>query len=347
MNFEETCSNENKHSKASGLSTMETGTKYRILYLYQHLVQHTDAEHTLSTAELTKILKEEYSIKVSRNTISDDLVMLHDCGLNIEHYESTQNKYYFNGHTFDLAELKVLIDAISASKFITQRKCDELITKLLTLTTAENVLKLRRHIYVENRIKPENQSSYYIVDAINEAIDIKRKISFFYTNFDMNKQQYIANNGEPYTVSPYTLIWDGDYYYMRGFCDECQEMRNFRIDRIYEQPKILNQITVMAPDGYTPAAYSKRVFRMFDTDEPVDVELLCHSSVMKYLIDNFGTDFLSEVVDDNHFKATINVCTSVTFYRWIFGFSDKIRIMSPQETVSAYKEMLKKALDEK
>ena len=143
---------------------MENGTKLRILYLYQHLVQHTDAEHTLSTAELMKILKEEYSLKVSRNTISDDLLMLHDCGLHIEHYESTQNKYYYDGHIYDLAELKVLIDAISSSKFITQRKSDELITKLLTLTSAQNAVKLRRHIYVTGRVKSENEYGYYIVD---------------------------------------------------------------------------------------------------------------------------------------------------------------------------------------
>lgn len=322
------------------------GTKLRILYLYQHLVRHTDAEHTLSTTELMKILKEEYAVKVSRNTISDDLAMLHDCGLNIEHYESTQNKYYFDGQTFDLSELKVLVDAISASKFITQRKCDELITKLLTLTTADNALKLRRHVYVEDRVKPDNQNGYYVVDAINEAIDTRRKISFFYTDFNVNKQRCLANNGESYTVSPYTLIWDGDYYYMRGFCDERQEMRNFRIDRIYEQPKILNQIAVMPPDGYTPVEYSRQVFRMFDTDESVDVQLLCHSSVMKYLIDNFGTDFRSKIVDDDHFTADVNVCTSTTFYRWVFGFNGKIRILGPQPVVSEYREMLQKALDE-
>ena len=213
---------------------MENGTKLRILYLYQHLVQHTDAEHTLSTAELMKILKEDYSVKVSRNTISDDLAMLHDCGLHIEHYESTQNKYYYDGHIYELPELKVLVDAISSSKFITQRKSDELIAKLLTLTNSQNAAKLRRHIYVAGRAKSDNENGYYIVDAINDAIDTKRKISFRYTDFDVAKQRYIANDGEPYTVSPYTLIWDGDYYYMRGFCDERQEMRNFRLDRIAE-----------------------------------------------------------------------------------------------------------------
>ena len=123
--------------------------------------------------------------------------MLHDCGLHIEHYESTQNKYCYDGHVYELPEFKVL------------------------------------------------------VDAINEAIDTKRKISFYYTDFDIAKQRYVTNDGNPYTVSPYTLIWDGDYYYMRGFCDERQEMRNFRLDRIAEQPKILNQIVVMPPEDLT------------------------------------------------------------------------------------------------
>ena len=230
---------------------MENGTKLRILYLYQHLVQHTDAEHTLSTAELMKILKEDYSFKVSRNTISDDLAMLHDCGFHIEHYESTQNKYYYDGHVYELPELKVLVDAIASSKFITQRKSEELITKLLTLTNSQNAAKLYRHIYAAGRVKSENEHGYYIVDVINEAIDTKRKISFYYTDFDIAKQRYVTNDGNPYTVSPYTLIWDGDYYYMRGFCDERQEMRNFRLDRIAEQPKILNQIVVMPPEDLT------------------------------------------------------------------------------------------------
>ena len=324
---------------------MEKGTKLRILYLYQHLVQHTDAEHTLSTAELMKILKEEYSVSVSRNTISDDLAMLHDCGLHVEHYESTQNKYYYDGHIYELPELKILVDAISSSKFITQRKSDELIAKLLTLTNSQNAAKLRRHIYVAGRAKSDNENGYYIVDAINTAIDTKRKISFRYTDFDVTKQRYISNDGKLYTVSPYTLIWDGDYYYMRGFCDERQEMRNFRLDRIAEQPSILNQIAVMPPEGYSPTDYSKHVFRMYDADEPIIVQLYCHVSVMKYLIDNFGSDFDVETVDAEHFKASVRVCASTTFYSWIFGFNGKIRIVGPQPIIENYKNMLSNAVN--
>ena len=118
------------------------------------------------------------------------------------------------------------------------------------------------------------------------------------------------------------------------------------MDRIAEQPKILNQIAVMPPDGYNPADYSKHVFQMYDTDEPIAVQLLCHASVMKYLIDNFGRKFETEAVDEEHFKATVNVCTSTTFYRWIFGFNGKIRIIGPQPVINSYKEMLVNALDE-
>ena len=325
---------------------MKNATKLRVLYLYQHLLKHTDAEHPRSTAELMKILKEQYAIKVSRNTISDDLAILHDCGLHIEHYESTQNRYYYDGHTYDLAELKLLVDAISSSRFITQRKSDELITKLLTLTSVANAAKLRRHIYVSGRAKSENEQGYYIVDAIHEAIDTRRKIRFIYTDYDVNKERYATNGGSPYTVSPYTLEWDGDYYYLRGFCDERQAVRTFRIDRIAEQPKILNQIAVSLPEDYSPAQYSKCVFRMFDTDQLEEVQLLCHVSTMKHIIDHFGMDVETEPIDEEHFRADILVCTSSTFYRWIFGFNGKMRILGPELVKTAYQEMLRKALEE-
>ena len=325
---------------------MQSRTKLRILYLYQHLLKHTDAEHPLSTAELIKILKEQYAIKVSRNTISDDLAILHDCGLHIEHYESTQNKYYYDGHLYDLPELKILADAISSSRFITQRKSDELITKLLTLTSAANAAKLRRHIYVSGRAKSENEQGYYIVDASHEAMETRRKIQLNYTDYDVNKKRCVTNEGASYTVSPYILEWDGDYYYLRGFCDERQAVRTFRIDRIAEQPKILNQIAVSLPEDYSPAQYSKCVFRMFDTDQPEEVQLLCHVSTMKHVIDHFGTDVETEPIDEESFRANVFVCTSSTFYRWIFGFNGKIGILGPESVRTAYREMLRNALEE-
>ena len=191
---------------------MEYGTKIRLLYLYQYLLEHTDPDHPQSTAELTKMLKDDYDLKVSRNTISNDLVILRESDLHIDYIESTQNKYFYNGRPFEVSELKILIDALSSARFITPNISSNLIAKLLTLTTVENAQRLRRHISVTDRYKSSNHSGYYSVDAINNAVDLHRKIRFYYTDFDVNKKRYVTNDGKPYTISPYELTWDGDYY---------------------------------------------------------------------------------------------------------------------------------------
>ena len=323
---------------------MENGTKLRILYLYQHLIQNTDPDHPASTVELMKMLEQQHGIKVSRNTISDDLAMLRDCGLQIEIIHSTQNKYYFDGQLFDVPELKLLIDAVSSSRFITERKSEQLINKLLTLVPLHSAVKLRRHIYASDRVKTANELGYYIVDAINEAIDTGHKISFCYTDYDVHKRRYVTNGGKPYTVSPYTLMWDGDYYYLRGFCDERDAMRTFRLDRIEKQPRILHDAALPRPEHYCVGEYSRSVFRMFDTEQPTEVTLLCAASQMKAVIDNFGLDVDTSVVDENFFQARISVCASPTFYRWVFGFGGAMKILAPQSVVEAYREMLEAAL---
>lgn len=142
------------------------------------------------------------------------------------------------------------------------------------------------------------------------------------------------------------MTWDGDYYYVRGYCDERQAMRTFRLDRIKSQPTILREIATAPSKNYNPAEYRKAVFRMYDTDEPKDVSLFCHVSVMKYLIDNFGQRFLSLPVDEEHFRAEVHVCTSATFYRWVFGFAGKIRIEGPEEAVQEYRKLIRIATQE-
>ena len=323
---------------------MENGTKLRLVYLYQYLIRHTDFEHQLSTAELTRILKEKYGITCARNTISNDLAILRESDRHICFTASTQNKYYYDGQPFELSQLKILVDAIAAAKFINASISRQLIAKLLTLTTEENAMQLRRHVDVEGFVKSESLAGYGGVDVVNSAIDLHRKIQFCYVDYDTNKNQILMNNGFPYTVSPYELIWDGDFYYMRGYCDERKQMRNFRLDRISGEPILLNEIAAILPEDYNPAEYHKAVFRMMDTDEPSVVDLLCDGSVMKYLIDNFGKDVNTEAVDAEQFIAHIRVCTSPTFYRWIFGFTGKIRILGPETVLNEYKEILRTAM---
>ena len=326
---------------------MENGTKLRLLYIYQHLLRYSDPEHPISTSELIKYLKDEHGIDVNRTTLPNDFAMMEQAGLHFEVIKSRQNKYYFDGHLFDVAELKLLIDAVSSSKFITEKKSKALIEKLTMLTSEYNAEKLRRHITVEGRIKSENERALYILDGVNDAIDRGCKIIFQYADYNNRKRKELRHDGEYYIVSPYALIWDGDYYYMIGYCDNRQQIRHFRLDRLYRIPTLLeNDEAVPEPKGFDPVKYSQSIFRMYGGEDTVEVELLCESFVMNAIVDNFGISVDTEEVDDNHFKAKVTVSLSPTFYRWVFGWNGAIRITGPQQVKDEYKAMVQRAIED-
>ena len=154
---------------------------------------------------------------------------------------SRQNKYYLENSNFELPELKILIDAVESSKFITEKKSRLLVEKLLKLTSEASAAKLKRNLHTSGRVRSANEKGYYIVDAINEAINAGKQISFYYTDFDGRKKQFLRNEGKPYIVSPYTMIWNGDYYYLVGWNHEQEETRTYRVDRILKTPDILNE----------------------------------------------------------------------------------------------------------
>ena len=324
---------------------MDIGTKLRILYLYQHLLKYSDAEHPISTGQLIEDLKTQYDIDVNRNTLANDLAMLHKSGFNIEVIHSQSNSYYIDTQTFDMAELKVLIDAISSSKFITKKKSEELIDKLLSLTSEHGAAQLRRHVYVEGRVKSDNEKGYYIVDAINEAIDTGHKIRFQYADYSTKKRKVLRHGGEPYIVSPYALIWDGDYYYVVGFSEKRGIIQSFRLDRIFKTPEMLADEALPAPKSFNIDAYAQSIFRMYDTDRPVEVELLCKNHIMNAIIDRFGKSIHVHEMDNDHFTVKAMVCASPTFYRWVFGWNGDMKIIGPGNIKEEYKAMVMKALE--
>ena len=324
---------------------MENQTKLRLFYLYQHMIKYSDPDHRITTNELINFMKSEHGIDADRTTIADDFAIMKQAGINCEVKKSRQNQYYYDDRLFDVAELKTLVDAVASSKFITEKKSRELIRKLTTLTSVHNAENLIRHVTVEGRVKSENTNSYYIIDAINEAIDKGYKIRFQYTDYSIHKRKVLKNNGGYYTVSPYALVWNGDFYYMVGYCENRQHTRTFRIDRINKEvEKLVDEAAVPAPADYNPAESSKKVFRMFDTDEAITVELLCEASLMKYVIDQFGKDVKTEVVDDDHFTARVTVCASPTFYRWVFGWGGKMKITGPENIRNEYIAKLEEAI---
>lgn len=323
----------------------ESDTRLRILYLYQLLLSQSDEEHPLTTNQITAKMEELHSIHMHRTTVSSDIALLKAAGFEIMAERKQSWNYYLADRTFSLPELKLLIDSVQSSKFITENKSQLLIEKLVSLTSETNAGKLKRTIRITGRAKSENEKGYYIVDAINDAMNSGVKVSFYYFDYDGKKKQVIRNGGKPYTVSPYDLIWDGDFYYLTGYCDEHGEVRIYRVDRIIKQPELLTEPMVSQPRGYSVKKYTQQVFRMFDTQEIVNIVLLCENSVMRSIIDRFGSSIRTKSLDDNYFQVKVKVCTGPTFYRWVFGFGGKIKIVGPEESIQQYLDMLQQAIN--
>ena len=220
---------------------MDNEAKLRPLYLAKILYEKTDEDHYLTTAQLMQILEDKYGIRSHRQTIKSEIELLRQAGLEIEEVKSTQNRYNVFGRKFDLPELKLLIDAVESSKFITQAKSKELVSKLTSLTSEHIAESIKRNITCEGRIKPDNERIYIIVDAINQAINENKKISFQYFNYNVRKEKKLKRDGEPYTLTPLHLIWNGDYYYLVGVYDYEQRLGSFRVDRIAKCPTILSE----------------------------------------------------------------------------------------------------------
>ena len=333
-------------SQNSKKNKTEMDNKARMLYIFRYLYDHTDEDHPTNTNELIEYIEKDYGVTVNRTTIGDDIDSLTEAGFLIESIRSRPNKYYYGGRTFEVPELKMLIDAVSSSKFITEKSSKTLIDKILTLASEHDRDRLQRNIMVEGRVKSDNEKGYYIVDTVNGAIEGRQVISFQYSDYTVDKEKIARHQGEEYYVSPYALVWDGDYYYLIGWCKNRDEMRHFRLDRIMRAPKICEDIAwTVPPENFQLTDYIRHVFRMYGSDETMDIELLCHESTMKAVIDQFGVDVETSKINDWSFKAHVNVCPSPTFYRWVFSWGRKMTILSPPEAVEEYKDMLGRALD--
>ena len=319
--------------------------RLRVLYLYQILLRHTDPEHPLSTNQIREIMEKEHGIYMHRTTVPIDVSLLQAAGVPIQARRSRVMLYHMEETKFELAELKILIDAVESSKFITEKKSRTLVEKLTALTSEMNAQKLKRNLETAGRVKSGNEKGYYIVDAINEAINTGKQISLFYTDFDAKKQVVLRNEGKPYTVSPFTLIWNGDYYYLVGWYHEKERVSIFRVDRILTQPEILEENSLSMPEDFDISRYTSEVFRMYDMEKIRTVTLCCENEVMKGLIDKFGMDIPVKSKNKTHFITKVNVCTSPTFYAWVFQWCGAVKITAPKSVVTDYQEMLRKALD--
>ncbi|MBR0341657.1 MAG: WYL domain-containing protein [Oscillospiraceae bacterium] len=322
---------------------MESTNKNRLLFLLQYLYENTNDDHKVSTSVLLDLIQEN-GMKVSRNTLANDIKTIASAGFDIisSNGPSNENLYHWGARPFDLAELKLLIDAVSSARFINQKMSNRLIEKLTSLASFHDKDSLKARIYPSDRIKADNRQIYYIMETINKAIDDGRKISFRYCDIDTNLQLVERNNGEPYINSPYALIWNDDWYYLLGYSDARQKIVTFRVDRM-RMPEILDEKAVPAPEGFSAAEYANQAFMMYDGQEEM-VILECETGLIKKLADKFGTSFEVEEIGDNRIRARVKVSVSNTFYGWLFTYGGKIKLVGPDDAVKGYRNLLSDAV---
>lgn len=323
---------------------MDNTAKLRPFYIAKILHERTDEEHTLSTTQIIEILESEYGISSHRQTIKTDIEMLRQFGFEIEEIKSTQNRYNMFARIFDTPELKLLIDAVESSKFITSSKSRELVEKISSLTSEHVAAALKRNVSCEGRIKPGNEKVYIILDTINDAINKNKKISFQYFQYNVKKEKKLKHNGKPYVITPLHLVWNGDCYYMVGVYDYQQRLGSFRVDRIAKQPLILDEDGTPAPEDFNIDQYINTTFRMYNSEHE-EVELICDNDVMDAIVDRFGEDVTTYANDMTSFRAVVNIAISHVFYSWVFGFGGKVRIKGPEDIKAEYEEMLHKAVE--
>ena len=308
------------------------------------LYEQTDEEHYLTIAQIINQLESKYGISTSRGTIGDDIKALQTFGVEIEVEQSTQNRYYLIGRRFDLPELKLLIDAVESARFIPKEKSSVLVSKLSLLASPFAALRLVRNVDVENRIKADNEKIYYIMEALNDAINDKRKVSFQYYTYNRKKDRVAKHDGEVYLFSPYKMIWNGDYYYVVGYSEKHGSIGSFRVDRIVTTPQILSEEQHEPPKKFDLNVYLNSMFRMYN-GERKQVELICDNDLMDAIIDKFGKNVDVSVYDDDSFLATVTTSVGNVFYSWIFGFGGRVYINSPEDVKSEYSEMVAAAAD--
>ena len=324
---------------------MEKDTKPRVLYVLKLLETYSDEQHPMTFAQLSALLKEQYDITAHRTTLQRDLDELTAFGVDIIAIRSTQNRFFIGSRVFETPEIRLLSDAIGSSKCLTEKKSAELIEKLGSLMSIHQAAALKERPMPTTVNKPKNENIYYIIDAINRAIELGRSIRFSYIDYTPDKQPVLRGDGEVYHLSPYACMWSGDFYYVIGWSHKRHDIAAFRIDRIAATPDVAEEAIIPPPAGFDLCDYSRSVFHMYKGTEVV-VELQCRNDLMKTMIDRFGEDAHTEILDENSFKVTAPVSLSPTFYGWIFEFGGKIRLLSPQTAIDEYRHMVLNAAEQ-
>ncbi len=318
--------------------------KLKILYLIDYLKNETDEEHGVTIMDMINYLK-SYDIQAERKSLYSDIEELENYGYDIISYKKDkQCLYALVSREFENAELKLLVDAVNASKFISNKKSRELVKKLETFVSRYDAVNLKRQIIISENSKTINENVFYNVDNIYTAIQKNNRIAFKYYEWNEKKQLVLRENGDKCNISPWAMIWDNDNYYMIAFDNEAQILKHYRVDKMGEI-KILSQERE-GGDVYEKSdtiKHSQAVFSMF-AGERKHIKLVCEKSILGVIIDKLGNGIMIVPQKNGTFHINVDVEVSAMFYSWLFGLGNTVKIVEPKEVVSEMKDRLKKAL---
>lgn len=321
-----------------------TNQKFKLYRLAQIMLEQTDDEHYITMPEIMEELG-KYEITADRKSIYQDLRDLEVLGIEVEG-EPVGKGYHYHVVTrpFELPELKLLVDAIQSSKFITEKKTNALIRKLEKLVSRYEAMGLQRQVYVSGRIKAMNESIYYAVDTIHNAISENKKIRFQYYQWNIKKEMELRRDGAYYQISPWGLSWDDENYYLVGYDSAVGEIRHYRVDKMLDI-----QMLDEPREGkehfrkLDMADYAKKSFGMFGGKEQ-DVKLLVDNSLAGVIIDRFGKEVMMIPADEDHFTVNVTVLVSSQFLGWVFSLGEKVKILAPDEVIEQMKAEGKRLL---
>ncbi len=312
--------------------------KLKLLSLARIFYQNTDEDHGLTVSEIISLLNQQ-EITANRKTIYQDLEELRHWGLDIvSNQEGGRTDYRLVSREFELPELKLLVDSVQSSKFITQRKSMELIKKLESLVSVYEAQQLHRQVILSGRVKNMNESIYYSVDKIHDAINQDRQITFQYFQWNVQKQPELRHEGARYHISPWALLWDDEYYYLIGYDAASDKIKHYRVDKmlhlsIAKEPRVGKSVfqRLNLPD------YSRGLFGMYG-GEVLTVTLLCENAMAGPIIDRFGKDVHLVPVDETHFRTRVSVVASEQFLGWVIALGRGVKIIGPDVLVDAMRQ---------
>ena len=315
--------------------------RLKILYLYKIMLEQTDEQHPITMSEIINQLK-LCGISAERKALYQDIEALCTFGLDIKQIKGNTSGYYVASREFELPELKLLADAVTSSRFLTEKKSNELLKKIEGLSSVYEAKQIHRQVFVSNRVKAMNERIYINVDTIHRAISEEKMITFKYFDYDLNKKKKYRDDGTSRICSPYALAWNDEQYYLIAYYEKRSKIINFRVDRM-ESVSILDDSVVPKPDNFNVAEYLNSSFSMF-SGESTDVKLRFTNDLINPVLDRFGKDITIIPDGDESFTVHVNVKAEAPFYAWLFMFGRKAEIIEPDHLREKYKEQLKTVL---